>query len=598
MRAPKLFSLVGLFVATFVFPWHITPVLGFVGVLNPQGDKLHWELLKPSPSVHTNVVNPITKAVRYYLAANAYSTTNTSNELNALRSAFAQWQSVPGTHLKFEDAGLVAPGPGVDINTTDNTNIVFWAKNGTLINGGRDDMRGTFGLAYQDFFEDEKNTMVEADIVLNGDRYGWFTDFTATASLDLFVDAIALHEIGHFIGLNHSPVGGSTMFVRGGKGVGTQPGLSLDERAAVLWLYPTPNLNLGTLSGVVTMSGKGVLGATVAAEDAAGNLVQSTATRSDGSYEIPSLLPGLYKLRVCPLDPAGAKAFMMTGQDIDPFGTFADAETGFLPSAEVILAISAAGATKHNFDVVAAGNTPILRITRIRLPSELVNTFASVNTAALVRQGSRQLTVGVFGPNLPTSGATLIVTGDGITHGPVTFLQEAFVGLNLVSVKIDVAEDATPGLRSFVLMRGDQVAYANGFLEVQPRLPDFNFDGVDDVFQRKYFNLFTAAEAGPEKDPDGDGFSNLQESLAGTSPLDAKSVFAIESVTHTHTPHSTTVRWRGAPGHRYQVLSRRDLDESAWEVLGEALGVEGLTTEFVDKSPEGQHQFYRVVGIR
>ena len=115
----------------------------FVVELNDSGDPLRWHLnpleppVPPNPpdqGVHTNVVNPLTKAIRYFLASDAYSTANAPAELNAVRASFAQWQSVPGTLLKFEEGGLVAPG--VDINTSDNQNVVFWAKNSTLVNGG------------------------------------------------------------------------------------------------------------------------------------------------------------------------------------------------------------------------------------------------------------------------------------------------------------------------------------------------------------------------------------------------------------------------------------------------------------------------------
>ncbi len=599
MHASKWFRFLKILTAAGLFLGATTPLWGFVAVLNTEGQRLHWELLKPSQFVHTNVVNPITKAVRYHIAADAYSTTNTLNELNGVRASFAQWQSVPGTHLKFEDAGLVAPGPGVDINTKDNTNLVFWVKNGTLINGGLDDMRGALGLSYQDYYDD--NTLGEADIVLNGNpvvngsKNSWFTDFNATTSSERFVEGVMLHEIGHFIGLNHSPAGASTMMVRGTAGVGTQAGLSRDEMAAVTWIYPTPNPNLATLSGVVTMAGKGVFGASVVAEDSSGNLVQATVTRQDGSYEIPQLVPGSYKLRVCPLDPRGVKSSIMSGLDIDPFGTYAETETGFLPSLEVVVAVPPAGTQKQNFNVTPAGNTKVLRITRIRPPHESANTFFGVNTAASVQPGRRQVYVGVYGPDLPTSGATLIVTGDGITHGPVIFLQEAFVGLNLVSVKIDISEDATPGMRSFVLRFGDQVAYANGFLEILPPWPDWNFDGVDDIFQRKYFHPFTTLAGGPDLDPDADGFTTLQESQVGTNPLDGTSVFEIESVSQT--AKGTTLRWQAAAGHKYRVLSKHNLEEAVWEKRGEVLGATGgVLTEFLDTTQAEHHRFYRVVG--
>ena len=76
--------------------------------MNSSGNPLRWRLDPPDPDVHTNVVNLVSKAVRYFLAADGYSTTNTAAELNAVRAAFGQWQSIPGTVWKFEDAGTRA----------------------------------------------------------------------------------------------------------------------------------------------------------------------------------------------------------------------------------------------------------------------------------------------------------------------------------------------------------------------------------------------------------------------------------------------------------------------------------------------------------
>jgi hypothetical protein len=118
-------------VPTLLLIWSFS-ARAFVVDLNTTGDPLRWQLNPPylpdppnAGGVHTNVVNPVTRAVRYFLAADAYSTVNAAAELNAVRASFAQWQSVPGTFLKFEDAGPVAPG--VDVNTSDNRNVVFWA---------------------------------------------------------------------------------------------------------------------------------------------------------------------------------------------------------------------------------------------------------------------------------------------------------------------------------------------------------------------------------------------------------------------------------------------------------------------------------------
>ena len=74
----------------------------FVTYVNQSGQALRWNLGSPNPGVHTNVVNRATKAVRYFLAAEAFSAANRANELNAARACFGQWQSVPGSILKFQ----------------------------------------------------------------------------------------------------------------------------------------------------------------------------------------------------------------------------------------------------------------------------------------------------------------------------------------------------------------------------------------------------------------------------------------------------------------------------------------------------------------
>ena len=65
-------------------------------------------------------------------------------------------------------------------------------------------------------------------MVFNGVNHRWFTDFSNKFSKDNFVEAVALHEFGHFIGLQHSPLGAATMFSRTAAGVSVSAGLTLD----------------------------------------------------------------------------------------------------------------------------------------------------------------------------------------------------------------------------------------------------------------------------------------------------------------------------------------------------------------------------------
>ena len=561
----------------------------FVPDINSTGQARRWKLNPPDTNpVRTNLVNPTTRAIRYFLASDAYSSGNATAELNALRASFAQWQAIAGTVLKFEDAGLIAPG--VDINTADHTNALFWTKTTTLVNGGNDDIGSALGVTFTSFASD--NTLIEADIVFNGVQYTWFTDFNNTNSTASFVEAVAAHEIGHFIGLRHSPVGGATMLWRGSGGISVQAGLSSDEVAAANWLYaPTPNpATLAGLRGTVTMNGSPILGAVVTAEESAsGNVIAGTVTRSDGSYELPSVPPGTCRVRVSPLDPSSATSFLARGRDIGP--GFDPAETNFLPTTNTTVTLTGGQTTTRDFAVTAGA--PVFRISRIQKQDLAAGTSSMSSLPVTVRLGQSNLVIGVASDTLPTNNATLTITGDGLTVGPTTF--QPLGSLNIISVSVSVASNATPGLRSLVVQRGSDLAYANGFLEILPTLPDFNFDGLDDRFQRQYFPLFTAVEAGPDTDADGDGFINQAEYISGTNPTNALSFLKIESVTLDG--NGSTITWQSGAGKRYQVWSRLDVAGDPWQTLGSPIAATGNLTSFTDASATNSFRFYRVQAL-
>jgi len=194
---------------------------------------LKWNV--NSPKVSSTAVNPTTKAIRYYIASDGYSPANRENEINAVKACFDQWQSIPGAKVRFEFAGLVSP-EGLDTRD-DRMNVVFWCKRQDLrVNGGGDDLTNRRGWSFVRA-DPVDGTILDVDIVLNGVQYQWFTDANDTANQGQFIESIVTHEIGHFLGLDHTPAGGATV-IDGGNGINTNSGLSADEVAAARYLYP------------------------------------------------------------------------------------------------------------------------------------------------------------------------------------------------------------------------------------------------------------------------------------------------------------------------------------------------------------------------
>ena len=420
-------------------------VLNYVSSTNYR----HWSLINLNTSVPTNSVNRTTHAVRYYLASDGFSATNTAAELNALRDSFGQWLAVTNTHLKFEEVGLVAPP--VDVNTSDNTNILYWAKSSTIVKGGTANISGALGVTYLSFFGD--GSFSQGDIVFNGVESSWFTSATNTASTDYFIEGVALHEIGHFIGLQHSPVGGATMLFAADDGISLQAGLSPDDIAGARFIYPVNATNYGTIKGTITRSGgSAVFGAAVYVQNGSTNIVAGAMSLSNGNYEVSALLPGNYYVRVAPLDPINAPDFLATGNQIDST-TFSAADAFFLPTTNVASTVVANITNTVNFTVVS--NAPAFRITKIRHATANANSYAWSSLGDSLRVGQSNYTLGVASANLPSSGATLTITGNGLTVGATTFDANAFgTGLNFMSVPISVSSNSTPGLRSFVVTQG------------------------------------------------------------------------------------------------------------------------------------------------
>ena len=110
-----------------------------------------------------------------------------------------------------------------------------------------------------------------------------------------------------------------------------------------------------------------------------------------------------------------------------------------------------------------------------------------------------------------------------------------------------------------------------------PVMIDLNHDGMSDIWELIYgFNL------DPNGDPDGDGFSNVQESTAATDPFDPASFPAVGAITVSGTNLVITVP--SALGKQYTLLSRGSvggLSGTNWVAESAIVARSGTNVTFV-----------------
>lgn len=258
--------------------------------------------------------------VRYFVTDRSASGVSASQLQQAIARSFAAWDGVETATVSSEFAGFTGANPIAGDGMT------------TLGFVNRPELDRVLG-ATSFFLDTVTGDVIESDIFFNA-----FFDWSVAAGGEanrFDVESIAVHEIGHLLGLAHSALG-ETELRPGGRrvlgseavmfpvafSVGTTQGRALkaDDIAGISDIYPTTEFqrNSGSVSGTVTKGGRGVIGAHVTAfNPRTGKLVANFSLRDDGSYTIAGLEPGPHVLRVEPLDDGDIDSFFEAALGVD-----------------------------------------------------------------------------------------------------------------------------------------------------------------------------------------------------------------------------------------------------------------------------------------
>ena len=285
-----------------------------------------------------------TLPVRYFVTNRDIPGVSAAQLRDAAGRAFASWAATPNVRISSEFVGFTNANP----LSGDNANVLGFTTRADL-----DRVLGSTSFT----IDSVSGEIVESDIFFNS-LFNWSAASAGEAGRQ-DIESIALHEVGHLLGLGHSMLGETELIGTGRRVISAEAVMfpiafssgvvnrtpRADDMAGIADIYGTDVFRnaTGSIAGRVTKNGTGVLGAHVVAFNPAnGKLIGGFTLSQDGSFVVGGLEPGTYVLRVEPLDDGDATSFLESSLTID---------TDFKPAFHERLVTVPRGGTSRNVEI-------------------------------------------------------------------------------------------------------------------------------------------------------------------------------------------------------------------------------------------------------
>ncbi|HEY5884887.1 MAG TPA: matrixin family metalloprotease [Pyrinomonadaceae bacterium] len=387
--------------------------------------------------------------------------------LGAVNRALNSWSAAAGVkfqvrHSKAQSISPANRGDGINLIT-----IAPTSENLAIFDDSNNAARTRV------FFDRESGDISEADIVINpfpysdaGELLQFSTDGTA-GTYDL--ESTLAHEIGHLLGLSHSPVIGSTMQIsqglNGTNGLPafTQRTLSDVDHHAVRELYG-PCKDQATVKGRILNNTQGNLvaanGAHVWLEDlVSGRVIASALVDHRGEFSMGCVSPGEYRAMVeySELFLAEQSARGRSNGRSKQFRSV-EINSGFRAIEDKTSVL--------NYVLVPPNNSPRFLQTRF------FGADGDLSTIALPTAARSTVTVFIEGPGVDqVPGSGFLISSPFITIDALSLtLQQPRNSAPVISFDMTVGESVPPGDYTIRLQSNSgELTYLVGAITVEPK---------------------------------------------------------------------------------------------------------------------------------
>jgi hypothetical protein len=189
----------------------------------------------------------------------------------------------------------------------------------------------------------------------------------------------------------------------------------------------------------------------------------------------------------------------------------------------------------------------------------------------------------------------------GTSIGWLTFSNRDSSGVTYAGPAVDLFTGRLTGSVWSANCGWISLSNAQGFVQTDhlPATPDSDGDGIPDAWELLKFANLTAADA--VTDFDHDGFSDLNEYLADTDPIDPDSLLRITALAAAGAGATNTLTWTSVSTRQYRVFQTNDVAAaSPWIEVG--LGLippdAGATTARTVTNGATSRRFFRVQAVK